>query len=139
VLLLDTHVWVWIVEGDTRRVGRRTRQLVARAETTNQVRVSPASLFEVTALHTSGRLTLAVPASQWIAEALAAPGVRLAELTPAVAIDAGAIPRTALPDPLDRLLVATARQLGATYVTADSVILDYAKVTGALRVQDARA
>jgi PIN domain nuclease of toxin-antitoxin system len=139
VLLLDTHAWLWIVEGDTRRIGRRTRQLVARAETANQIRVSPVSFFEVTALHTAGRLTLAIPAGQWLGEALAAPGVRLAELTPAVAIDAGAIPRTAVPDPLDRLLVATARQLGATYVTADTVILDYAEGTGALRVQDARA
>jgi PIN domain nuclease of toxin-antitoxin system len=62
-------------------------------------------------------------------------GVRLAELTRGVAVDAGFIPRAALPDPLDRLIVATARQLAATLLTADSAILEYAKRTGNVRVQ----
>jgi len=58
-------------------------------------------------------------------------------MTPTIAIDAGAIPRTALPDPIDRLLVATARQLDATLITADSGILAYASRTGDVRVHDA--
>jgi PIN domain nuclease of toxin-antitoxin system len=63
--------------------------------------------------------------------------VRVAELTPAVAIDAGAIPRTALADPLDRLLVATARQLDATLLTSDLQILAYATRTKNVRARDA--
>ena len=62
-------------------------------------------------------------------------GVRLAELTRGVAVDAGFIPCAALADPLDRLIVATARQLDATLLTADSSILEYAKHTGNVRVQ----
>jgi PIN domain nuclease of toxin-antitoxin system len=63
--------------------------------------------------------------------------VRIAELTPSVAIDAGAIPRAALSDPLDRLLVSTARHLDAVFVTADRQILEYASETGNVRVHDA--
>jgi PIN domain nuclease of toxin-antitoxin system len=51
------------------------------------------------------------------------------------AVDAGFIPRAALSDPLDRLLVATARQLDATLVTGDSAILAYAR-TGSVRAHD---
>jgi PIN domain nuclease of toxin-antitoxin system len=51
-------------------------------------------------------------------------------------VDAGYIPRTALADPMDRLLVATARQLDATFVTADRAILTYAR-GGHVRVHDA--
>jgi PIN domain nuclease of toxin-antitoxin system len=138
VLLLDTHAWVWIVEGHGRRIGRRARQLLGRAEMHDEVRVSPASIFEVTTLYTSGRLSLARPVEQWMRAALSAPGVRLAELTPTIAIDAGAIPRATLPDPLDRMLVATARQLDATLLTGDGRILDYASTTAAVRVYDAR-
>jgi PIN domain nuclease of toxin-antitoxin system len=137
VLLLDTHVWLWSVDGDTRRIGRRTRQSLSRAESQEAIRISPASLFELTALHTLGRVRLARPAEQWIQEALEAAGVRIAELSPAVAIDAGHIPRSALADPLDRLLVATARRLDATLLTSDARILDYAAATGNVRVQDA--
>jgi PIN domain nuclease of toxin-antitoxin system len=137
VLLLDTHVWVWAVEGDARRIGRRARQLISRAEAAATVRVSPATLFEIVALHTAGRLQLARPPDQWIREALDESGVRLAELSAAVAIDAGHIPRSAVADPLDRLLVATARQLDATLLTRDAALLAYASGVGNVRVRNA--
>jgi PIN domain nuclease of toxin-antitoxin system len=47
------------------------------------------------------------------------------------------VPRTALADPLDRLLVSTARHLDAVFVTADRQILEYASETGNVRVHDA--
>lgn len=138
ILLLDTHAWVWSVEGDRRRIGRRGRQSLARAEAAERIRISPVSIFEVTALCTAGRLRLACPAERWVRDAMAAAGVRLAELTSSTASDAGGIPRTALSDPMDRLLVATARQMGATLLTGDARILDYARDSGNVRVQDAR-
>ena len=138
MLLLDTHVWVWSVEGDGRRVGRRTRQLLLRAQARDAIRVSPVTVFEVGALHTLGRIRLTLAVDQWVRQSLDAPGVRIAEVTPPVALDAGHIPRSALADPLDRLLVATARHLAATFVTADDGILEYAVTTGQVRVHDAR-
>ena len=137
LLLLDTHVWIWSVEGQVRRVGRRTRQLLSRAEAADAIRVSSATVFEVAALHTAGRLRLARAPEQWIREALGVAGVRLAPLSAAIALDAGGIPRAAIADPLDRLLVATARQLDATFLTSDTRILEYAIATGNLRVHDA--
>ena len=138
MLLLDTHTWVWSVDGDTRRIGRRARQALLRAASADGIRISPVSIFEIAALHTSGRLRLASPAEPWVREALAASGVRIAEVTPAIAVDGGGIPRGALADPLDRLLVATARQLGATLLTADEQILAYAARTTNVRAQNAR-
>ena len=137
MVLLDTHVWLWSVEGDVRRIGRRTRQLLSRAESSDAIRVSPATVFEIAALHTRGRLRLARPLEQWIRESLDAAGIRMAELSPTMALDAGAIPREALADPLDRLLVATARALEATFLTSDARILEYAAKTRALRTQNA--
>jgi PIN domain nuclease of toxin-antitoxin system len=123
VLLLDTHIWIWAVEGDARRLGRRARQLIARAESQGAIR-STAAILELAAPHTSGRIRLARSLEAWIDEALAAPGVRLSPLSAPVAINAGSIPRTALADPLDRVLVATARQLDATLLTSDRRILE---------------
>jgi len=136
VLLLDTQAWIWTVEGDRRRVGRQSRRLIEKAAALEAVRGSAVTIFEVVALHAAGRLRLSMSAERWIEMALERPGVRLAELTADVAVDAGFIPRTALADPLDRLLTATARHLDATFFTADSAILDYAKVTSNLRVHN---
>ena len=137
LLLLDTHVWVWNVEGDVRRLGRRSRQLLARAESQQLLRLSPATIFEIAALHTAGRLRLARPIEQWIDQALEVTSAHVAALSPAIAVDAGQIPATSLADPLDRLLVATARQLDATFLTRDARILDYASNTRHVRVYDA--
>ena len=137
MLLLDTHVWIWSVDEGERRVGRRTRQLLLRAESHDDIRISPATVFEVTALHTAGRLRLAYPVERWIRQALEVAGVRIAELSPAIAIDAGSIPPSALSDPMDRLLVATARHFDATFMTSDTRILDYASDTGNVRAHDA--
>ncbi|MEO5894912.1 MAG: PIN domain-containing protein [Vicinamibacterales bacterium] len=138
MLLLDTHVWVWALEGEARRLGRRTRTLLTRAGGQDAVRVSPVSVFEVTALHTLGRLRFTVRPEAWIREAFAVPGIRIAELSASAAADAGSITRDALPDPLDRLLVATARDADATLVTCDERILTYAATDPGLRVHDAR-
>lgn len=137
MLLLDTHVWLWSVNGDARRVGRRTRRLLSRAESQEAIRISPVSLFELMALHTLGRVRLARSPEQWIGEALDSAGVRVAELSPAMAIDAGRIPRESLSDPLDRILVATARHLEATLLTSDARILAFAAQTGDVRALDA--
>lgn len=137
LLLLDTHAWIWSIEGDKRHVGRRARALIAGAEARERVRVSAVSVFEVAALYTSGRLRLSQPVEGWLRAALSVAGLRLAEVTPGIAIDAGAIPRMALADPMDRLLVATARQLGATLLTTDRQILEYAGRTGSLTVANA--
>jgi PIN domain nuclease of toxin-antitoxin system len=139
VILLDTHAWIWSIEGDVRRVGRKTQRLLAIAEKQERIRVSPVSIFEIVALHTLGRLRLSRPAEGWVRDSLAAGGVRLAEVTLAIAVDAGAIPRAAIADPLDRLLVATARQLDATLLTADQQILAYARDTSNVRAHDLTA
>ena len=137
MLLLDTHVWVWSAHGDSRRIGRRTRRLLSRAESQDAVRVSPVTLFELTALVTLGRVRLTRHPHEWIRDSLDTGGIRIAEFSPAIAIDAGHIPRNSLADPLDRILVATARHIEATFLTSDERILDYASTSGDVRVHDA--
>ena len=137
MFLLDTHVWLWGLEHERGRLGRRTFALLDRWAGRDALRVSPLSVFEVIALHAAGRVHLSRPAEQWVEAALAAPGTRLAPLTADAAMDAGRIGVTHLPDPIDRLLVASARHAGATLVTRDRRILGYAKDTSAVRVHDA--
>jgi PIN domain nuclease of toxin-antitoxin system len=48
-------------------------------------------------------------------------------LSPEAAIEAAFLPGRLHRDPADRLLIATARQLGATLITRDELILAYAR------------
>jgi PIN domain nuclease of toxin-antitoxin system len=136
--LLDTHVWVWTVEDDVRHLGRRTARLIERWAGQGALRVSPLSVFEIASLHGSGRLQLSQTPWQWIALAFENTRARLAPLPMEAALEAGGIGTAIVPDPIDRLLIGTARQSGATLVTADRRILGYAASRRDLRTHDAR-
>lgn len=136
-MLLDTHVWIWLVADTPRQLGPRTRRRLARASGTHAARVSTASVFEIAALHTAGRLRLTQPVERWIRESIDRAGFRVVGIDRDIAVDAGLIPASALADPIDRCLVATAREHDVPLVTRDRAILGYASRTKLVRVVDA--
>jgi PIN domain nuclease of toxin-antitoxin system len=101
-----------------------------------KVLVSAISVWEVGMLEAKGRVRFTVEVGEWVRRALAAPGVHLAPLTPEIALDSTRLPEPVHGDPADRILVATARRMGATLVTRDTKILDYGR-QGLLSVIDA--
>lgn len=128
---------MWAQEGMP-RLGRKAERLIEQAAARDTLRVSVVTVVELSTLSARGRIHLAVPVHEWVEAALETPGVRLAELTAPIAVDAGQIPRTVLSDPMDRLVFATARRLGASLVTADRALLALAKATGLKAVDAAR-
>ena len=139
-MLLDTHVWLWAVDGGT-KLGLKTRRQLDKASRAlpGEVCVSAVSAFEIAALHTAGQVQLNQPVERWMRDAIDRSKVRVIDLERDIAIDAGSIPASALPDPFDRCLVATAREYGLPLVTRDRRILDYARRTGLVKVIDASA
>ena len=135
-LVLDTHVWVWYVEDEAKEFSRRIPPLIERAVQQGNVVISAISVWEIAMLDAARRLELSVDVRTWVARALAFPGVRLNALSPAIAIESTRLPEPFHRDPADRILVATARLLGAALVTRDERILAYAK-HGHVRVIDA--
>ena len=135
--LLDTHVWVWMLEGDLRRIGPRTRASLSEAAFGGRLRVSPNSAWEIGVLVRKERIGFSVPCAQWVQRAVNAPGISLAPLTPAVAVDSSILPGEFHGDPADRMLIATARTNQATLLTMDAAILDYSR-RGHVRAADCR-
>jgi PIN domain nuclease of toxin-antitoxin system len=135
-VLLDTHVWIWAAAGEA-RIGPRTRRLLNREAAAGRVYVSAISAFEITALCSAGRLVLNQPAERWIRDSIEKGNLRLLDLDTDVAMDAGAIGATAVPDPIDRLLVAAARDAEVPLVTRDRRLLDFASRARFVRVHDA--
>ena len=86
--------------------------------------VSDISLWEVATLHDLGRIRLAMPVREWLDRATAAPLVRRQGISPAIAAELTVIPNSFHRDPADRILVATARVLGATLLTQDRRIAE---------------
>lgn len=137
VLLLDTHIWYWYVQGDTARFSRHIQPLVEAAALRDEVAVSVISVWELAQLEAANRIELEMDVRAWTAQALSFPGVRLKELSSSIAIESTRLPGDIHRDPADRILIATARLSGAVLVTSDSRILDYASQKH-VRVVDAR-
>jgi PIN domain nuclease of toxin-antitoxin system len=118
-LLLDTHIWVWSVLAPE-RLTRRVRAALAKPDV--EAWLSPISVWELLNLIERGRVTVAGDPEAWMDDALRVGAFREAPLTHAVARESH---RVALPypDPADRFLVATARVLDLTLVTADARLL----------------
>lgn len=135
MIVLDTHVLVWSVSGDM-RLGEATRTQIETTARTGEVLVSAITPWEIALLTEKGRLRLGQDVGSWIQSALAFPGVRLAPIEPAIAVDSARLPGEFHADPADRIIIATARHSNAPLVTADSAILAYA-ATGHLQAVDA--
>ena len=137
LLLLDTHVLVWSVR-ESPRLESVTKKVLNEAARQSLIVISAITPWEIGLLVNKGRLELEADVMEWIREALAKPGVRLAPLDPEIAVASTRLPFEMHADPADRILVATARRLGATLVTADGALLDLSK-KGYFRALDATA
>jgi len=137
LLLLDTHVLVWLMFGD-QKLGRQAREAIQFACRENRALVSAITPWEIGVLVSKKRIDLFRDVLDWARSALALPGVSLTPLEPEIAVASTRLPFEMHADPADRILVATARHLGATLVTADGALLDLAK-SGHFRALDAAA
>lgn len=126
LLLLDTHAWLWLV-GGAEPLKRSVLSAVEQGARQGRIRVSAISVWEVAMLEAKGRIRLSKDCLVWIQDALASPGISLAPLTPEIAVEGCRLPGAFHGDPADRILVATARLLGATLLTRDAMILSYGR------------
>lgn len=125
-LLLDTCTLIFMAE--------RTRLAAAAVDAMRTVNegagatyVSPISAWEIGMLESRGRLQLLIKPERWFANLFEAPGVRLADLSPELLIASSYLPGKPPKDPMDRIIAATARDLGATLITRDRALLEYGK------------
>lgn len=128
MLLLDTHVLLWLMTGQP--FGAQSTE---RIDAVGEAFVSAVSFWEVALLHRKGRLRLDDEPGRWRARAL---GRGILEIS----LSGSAAVRSALladlhDDPADRWIVATALENDAILVTADTRLLAW---PGDLKRQDAR-
>jgi PIN domain nuclease of toxin-antitoxin system len=120
--LVDTHVFLWFIAGDT-----RLSQLVRTAieDDENTVLLSIASAWEIAIKVNVGKLTLAKPFADLIPEQIAENEIELLAIT----LDDLKVVAT-LPlhhrDPFDRLLIAQAMTQGIAIASDDASFAQYA-------------
>jgi PIN domain nuclease of toxin-antitoxin system len=120
-LLLDTHAFLWWVEG-TPALGRRARTAVANPD--NEVFFSIASCWELAIKLSLGELRLTQRLERFIPEQMTLNGFSLFAVELRHVVRVAALPFHHR-DPFDRLLAAQALEDDLAIVSADRVFRKY--------------
>src|SRR5882757_5381058 len=123
-LLLDTHTAIWLTENQP-IASTAVEAIDALYQSGGMLLVSPITAWEIGLLVSRNRLTLVARPERWFQRLLAIPGVKLADLSPDILIASSFLPGEPPRDPADRIILATARDLGATLITRDRLLLKY--------------
>jgi PIN domain nuclease of toxin-antitoxin system len=116
VILLDTHVLVWLA-GARERLSSTASEAI---DSEHELAISVASVQEIAYLVVRERLAMDRPVETWIADALNVHEVRALAPTVSSALRAGSLdPVEFHGDPVDRLIYATAVEHDAGLVSAD--------------------
>ncbi|MDF1521387.1 MAG: type II toxin-antitoxin system VapC family toxin [Trueperaceae bacterium] len=119
-ILLDTHVWLWMLAAPE-RLGRAAPML---EEARNELLLSAASVWEIAIKTALGRLELPVPVARYVPDRMRRSGVVSLPIESAHALAVADLPPLHR-DPFDRMLVAQAQHLGVPIATADPLVAAY--------------
>jgi PIN domain nuclease of toxin-antitoxin system len=79
MILLDTHIWIWWVQGDPKLT--QQHQIWIQTHEPDGLGVSIYSCWEIAKLVEYNRLLLPCPLDNWFRQALAYPGIQLLDLS----------------------------------------------------------
>jgi PIN domain nuclease of toxin-antitoxin system len=120
VILVDTHVVVWLVL-DAERVSAKARSAISEArKSANGLAISGISLLELATLVSKGRIQLDTSLESFLQEIESR--FIILPISGRVCARAMALPATFPRDPADRIIGATALVEGLSLVTADREI-----------------
>ncbi len=123
-MLLDTHVLIWLAEGNE-TIKPAARKRIEKAAVQTGLAISAISFWEVAMLAKRGRISLSLPITEWRQKILAQDGITEVPVTGDISIESVHLPGALHPDPADRLLVATCRLHGWPLATRDQQLLTY--------------
>jgi len=136
-LLLDTHLWVWMLDPGLGALPPAVAPLIQSAAQSSALYVSDISFWELGQKVAKGKIRLTVPVATWVAKAAVAPGVRYLPVDRDPLLMSTGL-TTMHGDPADRILVATAKIQGMPLATADGAIVTWALAEGGTRICDCR-
>ena len=120
MILLDTHVIVWLA-GQEHRLSSKAKTAIEEARQTEEgLAVSDFTLYELSTLYRKKQFTLAVSPETFLSEV--EQRFIILPITSRICLGALSLPADYPKDPADRILGATALVEGLALVTADTKI-----------------
>jgi PIN domain nuclease of toxin-antitoxin system len=127
MIILDTHVFLWLINGNKEIIDSGFLPVINRAIKNNSIIIPAISLWEISMLVAKQRIILHENTLDWLKNATSAPGISIYPISPEVAYESTILPGNFHGDPADRMIVATARINNGTLLTFDKEIITYSQ------------
>ncbi|HAT15489.1 MAG TPA: PIN domain nuclease [Microcoleaceae bacterium UBA11344] len=128
VIVLDTHIWIWLVNGS---FDRFPTSWLSQLEQADRLGVSPLSCYEIAIAQKRGRLVLDCSTEEWLQEAFASGSFDLFPITPEITVRAANL-SPIHKDPFDRLIIATTLEYEAKLASIDGLFSQYPELVNYL-------
>ena len=123
-LLLDTCAMIWLSQGSP--FADSAKNIIERARRAGAaICVSPMSAWEAGMLVSRNKLPAVKDPARWFNEFVDVGRLSVQPLSVDVLVASSFLPELSLKDPVDRILIATARSENYAVVTRDRAILAY--------------
>jgi len=124
-LLLDTCAALWLV-ADAPMAEKAVQAIANAAKAGLAVQISPVTAWEIGLMARKGRFRSSLSPQRWFDCLVSLPGMAVCSLGADILMASSFLPGELLGDSADRMMAATARELGLTLMTRDQALLDYA-------------
>lgn len=126
-IVMDTHILLWSLLAPE-KLNDDIKQSIIAAQENDELYISSISLWEIAMLKSKRRVNIYEPTKDFLCSIADIPSLSIQDISPEIAAESVQLIDDFHGDPADRIIVATSKCLGATLITRDSKILDWAKL-----------
>ena len=127
MILLDTNAFLWWLSSHE-KLSNPVQKAINLESKNQKLLVSSISIWEISLLVNKNRLSIGRPLEEWVTGLKDLEEIEFIPIDNSIAYKSTCLPGKFHADPADRLVVATARHLGATLITSDKLIRKYKHV-----------
>jgi len=120
MILLDTHIWIWWLNGEgAERLSNEELQLVEAHASDGAIAISSITLWEVYMLNQKKRVAFSIPFDHWLHQATTPEVTRVLDINAQVITALATLPSSVHGDPADMIIAATSKAHGIRLISHD--------------------
>ncbi len=127
MIVLDTNALIWWI-GESNKLSKKAKKIIEESEKEKSIYISSMSVLEIYILLKKNRLGFNTLADNWLQRVENLSCVHFVPMDNEIAVLSVNLPDFPHKDPADRIIIATALNMGAKLITSDKRILNYSKV-----------
>ena len=127
MIILDTNAFIWWLS-EHEKLSKPAQEAIDLEIKKKPLLISSISIWEISLLVDKKRLSVGHQLDEWMSGLRELEQLEFVPVDNSIAYQSTCLPGIFHSDPADRIIVATARSLGATLITSDKLIRQYKHV-----------